>query len=140
MYSAFSCLCEIVCKWVYLQASHPGWEHESHVISMDHGEDTDSPGCNSPGVLKSQLLLTRPLWIFKHDLKHLCEVLAQMVGCGTLRKHKAKAKVRSFWIGFGLTSEIVHQVLKCSVEMNKSNVIFILQESVYERNECINPV
>lgn len=71
---------------VHLEASHSGWQHESHVISVDHGENTDGPGCDSPRVLESQLLLARPLGVLKHNLKHLGEVLAQMVGRGTLRK------------------------------------------------------
>lgn len=70
----------------YLQAGHSGWEHESHVVSVDHGEDTDGPGRDAPGVLEGQLLLTRLLGILKHNLKHPGEVLTQMVGCGTLRR------------------------------------------------------
>lgn len=71
---------------LYLEASHFGWQHESHVVSVDHGENPDGPGCDSPGVLESQLLLTWPLGVLKHDLKHPGEVLAQMVGSSTLRR------------------------------------------------------
>lgn len=78
-----------MCVCVYLQAGHPGWQYESHVVSVDHGEDTDGPGCDSPGVLENQLFLTRLLRILKHDLEHLGEVLTQMVRRSTLRKHKA---------------------------------------------------
>lgn len=83
--TVFQCVC------VYLQAGHPGWQDESHVVSVDHGEDTDGPGCKSPRVLVSQLLLSRLLWILKHDLKHLGEVLTEVVGCSTLKTHKATA-------------------------------------------------
>lgn len=74
----------VLCVHVYLQTGHSGWQYESHVVSVDHGEDTDGPCCDAPGVLESQLLLTRLLWILKHDLKHPGEVLTQMVGCSTL--------------------------------------------------------
>lgn len=76
---------------VYLQAGHSGWQHKSHVVSVHHGEDTNGPGGDSPGVLVSQLFLTRPLRVLEHDLKHLGEVLAQMVGCGTLCRHNEES-------------------------------------------------
>lgn len=74
------------CLTDYLKAGHSGREHESHVVSVDHGEDTDGPGCDAPRVLERQLLLTRLLGIFKNNLKHPGEVLTQMVGCSTLRR------------------------------------------------------
>ena len=74
--------------YVYLQAGHPGWQHQSHVVSMDHGKDTDGPGCDPPGILVGQLFLSWSLWILKHNLKHPGEVLTEVVGCSTLRKHK----------------------------------------------------
>ncbi len=82
------CMCVDACMCVYLQAGHLGWQDESHVVSMDHGEDTDGPGCDSPGVLESQLFLPRPFRILERDLKHLGEVLTKMVRCSTLRTHK----------------------------------------------------
>lgn len=74
--------------YVYLQRGHPGRQYESHVVAMDHGQDTDGPGCDPPGILIRQLLLSRPLRILKCDLKHLGEVLTKMVRCSTLGKHK----------------------------------------------------
>lgn len=63
---------------------------------MDHSEDTDGSGCDSPGILEGQLLLAWLFWIFKHDLKHLGEVLAKMVGCGTLRNSIANRYTSKF--------------------------------------------
>lgn len=54
---------------------------------MDHSEDTDGPSGDSPRVLVRQLLLAGSLRVLKHNLKHLGEVLAQMVGCGTLSRN-----------------------------------------------------
>lgn len=82
--------CVIVCVFVYLLAGHPGRQYESHVVSVDHGEDADSPGCESPGVLESQLFLARLLRILKRDLEHLGKVLTEVVRRGTLRRHRAK--------------------------------------------------
>lgn len=78
------------CLWLYLKAGDPRGQHQSHVVSVDHGEDTDGPGCDSPGVLVGILLLTRFLWILKDDLKHLGEVLTQMVGRSTLKKKRQR--------------------------------------------------
>lgn len=71
---------------IYLQAGNFGWQHKPHVVSMDHSEDTDGPSGDSPGVLVRQLLVTGSLRVLKHNLKHLGEVLAKMVGCGTLNR------------------------------------------------------
>lgn len=73
---------------MYLQTGHPRWQHKSHVVSVDHGKDTNCPSCYSPGVLESQLLLPWLLGVLKDDLKHPGEVLTQMVGCSTLQKMK----------------------------------------------------
>lgn len=81
---------ESVCVCVYLQAGHPGRQHKPHVVSVHHGEDTNGPGCDSPGVLEGMLFLTRLLWILKHDLKHLGEVLTKMMGRGALRNTKQR--------------------------------------------------
>lgn len=73
---------------MYLQAGHLGWQYKSHVVSVDHGEDTDGPGCDSPGVLESQLFLAWLLWILKSNFKHLGKVLTKMMRCSTLKKHR----------------------------------------------------
>lgn len=75
-----------MCVYGYLQTGHPGWQYKSLVVSMDHSKDTDGSCCDSPGILESQLLLSRLLWILKHNLKHLGEVLTKMVGGSSLRK------------------------------------------------------
>lgn len=74
----------------YLQTSHSGWQNQAHVVSMHHSEYSNGACCYTPWVLIGQLLLTRLLRVFKHDLKHPRKVLAQMMWCGTLRDHKAK--------------------------------------------------
>lgn len=71
---------------IYLQAGNSGWQHKPHVVSVDHSEDTDGPSGDSPGVLVRQLFFAWPLWVLKHNLEHLGEVLAQMVGCSTLSR------------------------------------------------------
>lgn len=52
------------------------------VVSMDHGQDSDGAGCETPGVLVHQLALL--LLVLKRNVEHLGEVLAEVVGSGTL--------------------------------------------------------
>lgn len=52
---------------------------------MNHRQDSDGPSGDSPRVLVGQLLLAWFLRVLKNDLKHPGEVLAQVMGCGTLR-------------------------------------------------------
>lgn len=75
----------------YLQAGNSRWQHKPHVVSVDHSEDTDGPSGDSPGVLVRQLFLAWLLRVLEHNIKHLGEVLAQMVGCGTLSRKNEKS-------------------------------------------------
>ena len=75
----------IVCRCLYLQTGHPRGQHQPHVVSVDHGENPNGSGGDAPGVLEGKLLLSRLLWVLKNNLKHLGEILPQMVGSGSLR-------------------------------------------------------
>lgn len=81
----------------YLQAGNSGWQHKTHVVSVDHSEYADGPSGDSPGVLVRQLFLAGPLRVLKHNLEHLGEVLAQMMGCGTLSREKNENSATQYW-------------------------------------------
>ena len=76
-----------VCVWGggYLQTCYPWWQHQTHVVSVDHGQNADGPCGDPPGVLEGQLLLPGLLRIFKHNVKHAGKVLTQVMGGSTLR-------------------------------------------------------
>ena len=72
--------------------SHPpGGQDESLVVAVDQCHDSDGASGDAPRVLVRKALLTR-VWVFKGDVKHFREVLAQMVGGGPLQEGGA-------WLG-----------------------------------------
>ena len=76
----------------YLQTCYPWWQNQTHVVSVDHGQNANGPCGDPPGVLEGQLLLPGLLRIFKHNVKHAGKVLTQVMGGGTLRGGKEDDK------------------------------------------------
>ena len=68
---------------IYLYGGDFGREDKPHVVSVHHDQNSDSPGGEAPTVLEHKLLLPS-LGILKSDVKHLAEVLSQVMGCGAL--------------------------------------------------------
>ena len=58
----------------------PRWQHESLVVAVNHGHDSDGPGRQTPRVLMGEFF---PAFAaLKYDLEHLGEVLTQMMRGG----------------------------------------------------------
>lgn len=67
-------------------------QDETLIVPVNHDEHPDRSCRNSPRVLVNKLLFLR-LRILEHDVKHLREVLSEVVGRGALygaaaRRHK----------------------------------------------------
>ena len=52
--------------------------HKTLVVSVNHDDDAERAGCESPRVLVGKLVLVR-VWILERDVEHLREVLTEMV-------------------------------------------------------------
>ena len=76
----------------YLQAGHFRRQHQPLVVPMYHDHDTDTPGGEAPAVLVDELLLAT-LRVLVGDVKHLAEVLPQVVTGGSLDRPAGRADV-----------------------------------------------
>ena len=71
------------CHATYLDTRYSRWQHKSFVVAVYHDHNANGASRQSPRVLEGKLLLLR-LRVLKRDVKHLREVLAQMMGRGSL--------------------------------------------------------
>ena len=67
----------------YLDTRYSRWQHKSFVVAMYHDHNADGASCQSPRILEGKLLLLR-LRVLERDVKHLREILAQVMGRGSL--------------------------------------------------------
>jgi hypothetical protein len=69
---------------VYLNGGNARRKNQALVVSVHHGEHTQSPGRETPRVLPGVELVSRLIGILELNAEHLGEVLAQAVGCRSL--------------------------------------------------------
>ena len=63
---------------LYLELSHVRWQNETLVVAMDHNQNPDRSGSDSPRVLVRILLFTS-FGIFEGNVEHLGEILSQVM-------------------------------------------------------------
>ena len=67
----------------YLVYSDFRWQYQTLVVPMHHDKYSDGSCGDGPRVLVCVAFLMC-FWILKRDVKHLGEVLAEVMGCGSL--------------------------------------------------------
>ena len=81
-------------KWweKYLNRSNARRQNQALVVSVHHGEHTQSPGRETPRVLPGVELVSGLIGILELDAEHLGEVLAQAVRRRSLNDGNTKTK------------------------------------------------
>mmetsp|Transcript_140772 Transcript_140772/g.245221 ORF Transcript_140772/g.245221 Transcript_140772/m.245221 type:complete len:252 (-) Transcript_140772:1194-1949(-) len=119
-----------------LERRNHGWHDQPSIITVHHDHDPKGPCCQAPGILVS-VLVSALLVILKLDAKHLGEVLAQVVGCGTLHptpSHRDKclhsrgkiATCKLFLLGFLSFDNWYSQVLLIDTAVKLKDVKHLL--------------
>lgn len=116
---------QIYSKSNYLYTGHSWRQHQASVVPVNHCHDTDRSGSQSPWVLIHVLLLLR-VRVLNHNLKHLGEVLTQMMRGAPLNGTATGADVGLHCCGEDSTSKLLFLRLATSHDRNSQQVLIDL--------------